>query len=498
MLESPGKKTRQTVLFTVSAIRGSNVKLVLNPRSVYDNFVNAFYQASDRTITNEQCQQEATNAWKNCKDDKKLVQKFIDTPAQTRMKVLNIPAVKPHKSIGLTVAEESRFDVHERLRELGCTEIESKESRHRLVPPEGMPLNFFKLIHMLKVDPELVLKSGLTKRTDYMNKVELQSKKLVHEDDLITKWKSEYEQRTSLLSDRKKPAKKLKEVEQSFEKVRVECGQTLVQVCQRGHLAVVPGADMSLIVGFVNTSTEFMKQLMLLEASMVHIRERWCIRAGNAVRKDPKSVVPRNLWRCQQQRSWEKTFQFLKIVRYGSDYKKSRLTQALSFSECHDIIKMVIKNGTTHWMDLVVSVVPRLRDIGSSARAALIQWFLKELPIVLVTRGTDLWLIDAHNTLALMMSIISDEQNVQDNEDAENGDDVVINEQVSGDFQDSLDVESETENVEENQPDVEEKHEERSSSTRGPKPIYERFPTLVSTIVAFIQNHGFVAQERRR
>ena len=87
---------------------------------------------------------------------------------------------------------------------------------------------------------------------------------------------------------------------------------------------------------------------------------------------------------------------------------------------------------------------------------------------------------------------------MQDNEDAENGDDVVINEQVSGDFQDSLDVESETENVEENQPDVEEKHEERSSSTRGPKPIYERFPTLVSTIVAFIQNHGFVAQERRR
>ena len=47
------------------------------------------------------------------------------------MKVLNIPAVKPHKSIGLTVAEESRFDVHERIRELGCTEIESKESRHR-------------------------------------------------------------------------------------------------------------------------------------------------------------------------------------------------------------------------------------------------------------------------------------------------------------------------------------------------------------------------------
>ena len=77
MLESPGKKTRQTVLFTVSAIRGSNVKLVLNPRSVYDNFVNAFYQASDRTITNEQCQQEATNAWKNCKDDKKLVQSLL-------------------------------------------------------------------------------------------------------------------------------------------------------------------------------------------------------------------------------------------------------------------------------------------------------------------------------------------------------------------------------------------------------------------------------------
>ena len=108
--KKPEPKLKQMVMKVgLLSIKGPSAVLITNPRNVYDHFLNAYFQACDLTFTREQCQARGNEAWKVHGKDKELVKKFIDAKPLDRMKILKAPEVKPHRSVGLTVAEESRF-----------------------------------------------------------------------------------------------------------------------------------------------------------------------------------------------------------------------------------------------------------------------------------------------------------------------------------------------------------------------------------------------------